>query len=71
MLEMKCVGDNYNMLVTDLAIFVTNIHYLFTLATGTNIQKMLPTSKFCHQHQKIVTNYKWPTSVTISKQYEC
>ena len=30
MLETKCVGDNFKMLVTVFAIFVTNIHYLFT-----------------------------------------
>ena len=30
MLETKCVGDNYEMLVKVLAILVTNIHYLFT-----------------------------------------
>ena len=53
----KCVGDNIKVLVTRLAILVTNIHYLFTLASGTNIQRMLPTSKFCHQHPKIVTNF--------------
>ena len=40
MLETKCVGDNYKMLVTVLAILVTNIHYLL----GTNIEKMSPTS---------------------------
>ena len=45
-----------------LAISVTNILYLSTLSSGTNIQKMLPTSKFCHQHPKIVTNIKSPTS---------
>ena len=44
MLETKCVGINFKMLVTVLAILVTNIHYLFTLASGTNIQKMSPTS---------------------------
>ena len=40
------VGDGCwrrNVLVTVLAILVTNIHYLFTLASGTNIQKMSPT----------------------------
>ena len=31
MFETKCVGDNYKMLVTALAILVTNIHYLFIL----------------------------------------
>ena len=41
------VTNNYKMLVTVLAILVTNIHYLSTLASG--IQKMFPTSKFRHQ----------------------
>ena len=62
MLVTKCVSDNYTMLVTVLAILVTNIHYLFTLASGINIQKMSLTSKFCHQHPKIVTNFKLLTS---------
>ena len=44
MLEAKCVGDNFKMLVTVLAISVTNILYLLTLAFGTNIQKMSPRS---------------------------
>ncbi len=37
MLVTKCVGDNFKMLVTVLAFLVTNIYYLFTLASGTNI----------------------------------
>ena len=49
------------MLVTVFAMF-SNIHYLFTLVSGTNIQKVSPTSKLCHQHPKIVTNFKSPTS---------
>ena len=44
MLVTKYVGDG----------LVTNIHYRFTLASGTNIEKMLPTSKFCHRYPKIV-----------------
>ena len=44
MLETKCVGDNYKMLVTVSAILVTKIHYLFTYFSGVNIQKMSPTS---------------------------
>ena len=50
MLETKCVGDNYNMLVTILAILITDIHYLFTLAVG-------------NQHRTSVTNIQtvpWP-----------
>ena len=30
MLETKCVGDNFKMLVTVLAFLVTNIYYRFT-----------------------------------------
>ena len=56
MLETKYVGDNFEMLVTVLADFATNILYLLALASGTNIQKMSPISKFCQQHPKIVTN---------------
>ena len=47
MLETKYVRYNATMLVTVLAMLVANIHYLFTLASGTNIQK-------CHQHQNSV-----------------
>ena len=39
MMETKCVGDNLKVLVTVLAILATNIIYLLTLASGTNIQK--------------------------------
>ena len=39
----KCVGDNYTMLVKVLAILVTNIHNLFTLVSGTDIQTKSPT----------------------------
>ena len=60
----KCVDDNFKMLVTVLAFLVTNIHYLFTLASGTNTQKMSPASKFSHQHPQIVTNFKSPTSLS-------
>ena len=60
MLETKYVGDNFEMLVTVLAHFVTNILFLLLLASGTNIEKMSPISKFCHQHK--VTNIKSPTS---------
>ena len=44
MLVTKCVGDNFKMLVTVLAISVTNILYLLTVALGTNMQKMSPRS---------------------------
>ena len=35
-METKCVGDNFEMLVMVLAVFVTNILNLSTLASGTN-----------------------------------
>ena len=50
-METKCVDDNYKMLVTVLVILVTNIHYLFTLASGTNIYKSSPT--LSHQHHDV------------------
>ena len=56
MLEKKCVGDNFKIWMTVLAFLVTNIHYLFTLASVTNIQKMSSTSRFSHQYSQIVTN---------------
>ena len=59
MLVTKCVGDNLEMLVTVSAIFVSNIFYLLTLASGSNIQKMSPISKFPHHHPKIVTNINY------------
>ena len=46
MLETKYVDDNFEMLVTVLADFITNILYLLALASGTNNQKMSPISKF-------------------------
>ena len=42
MLETKCVGDTFEMLVTVLVVFVTNILYLLTSASSTNSQKMSP-----------------------------
>ena len=58
--ETKCVDDNLKMLVTVLAIIflvkkflVTNILFVFNLASCTNIENMSPTLKFCHQHPKI------------------
>ena len=38
--------------VTVFAIFFTNIHYLITFASGTNIQKMSPTLR--HQHHDVI-----------------
>ena len=53
--ENQCVrptlGDNDKILVTVLAILITNIHYLFTyLALGTNIQNMSPTPRLRPHH---------------------
>ena len=47
MLETKFFGDNYKMLVTVLAILVTIIYYLFTLAS---------IFKRCYQHRTSVVN---------------
>ena len=70
----------YKMLVTVLAILVTNIDYLFTLASGTNIPKSSPT--LSHQHHDVtvgnaytvliisinlVTNVKSPTISSLIK----
>ena len=52
-LATKRVGDNFKMLVTVLAIFVTNIHYLFTLASDTNIPK---SSSTLRRQRQDVTN---------------
>jgi len=57
MLETKCVGDNFKMLVTVLAILVTNIHYFYALGSDIIIQKKSPTSKFSNQHPEAVTNF--------------
>ena len=56
MLETKCVGDSFEMLMTVLAILVIYILYLSTLAPDNNITKMSPISRFCHLHPKDVTN---------------
>lgn len=61
-LETKCVGDNFETLVTILAVFNTNILDFLTLASGTNIQHMSPISKFCHKHPKSTTSIKSPSS---------
>ena len=45
--ENKCVGENFKLLVTNLAILV--IHYLLTLASG-------PAFKKCRQDRNSVTN---------------
>ena len=48
MLEMKCVDDNFEMLVEALTVFVTNILYLLTLASGTEL--VPPIIKRCHKY---------------------
>ena len=52
MLETKCVCDNFEMLVTFLAVFVANILYLLALATCTKnvitIEILILTFKNCH-----------------------
>jgi len=62
MLEMKSVGDNFKMLVTVLAILVTNILYFLTLASG------CPTSKRWHQDLKFVAKIL-KLSPTVSHQH--
>ena len=60
MLETKYVGDNFEMLVTVLAVFVTNILYILALVQPS-------TTKRCHQYRNSVTKnqkfaeIKWPT----------
>ena len=54
------VGDDLlKMLVTVMTILVTNSNHLFTLDSGTNIQKTLPTSKFSHEHPDV-------TNITVT-----
>ena len=72
MLETKCVGDNFEMLVTFLAVFVTNILYLLTydgVNVGhqqpkdvTNIEILSLRSKICHQ-DKVTNIHLSPTSM--------
>ena len=59
MLEMKCVSDNFEILVTVLAVVVTNILYFFTLATGSNI---ITNIKIPSPTPKIITKIKSSTS---------
>ena len=49
MLETKYVGVNFEMLVTESVVVVTEIR-------GTNINKLSTWYLFCHQHRKIVTS---------------
>ena len=52
MLETKCVADNFKMLVTILAILVTDILYLLKLAIF-KILILSPTFLDCHQHHNV------------------
>ena len=62
MLETKYVGDRSS--------HFGNWHSLsLNIASGTTIPEMSPTSKFCHQNPKIVTNYRSPTSQY--RQHHC
>ena len=47
MLKTKCVGDGFCRLLVEV---------VFILPSGTNIQKMSPRSRLCHQHPKTVAN---------------
>ena len=67
MLLTKCFDDNCKMLATILAVVVTNILYLLTLVSGTNIQKMSRRLKFWYQNPKIVTIINSPTSLSPQK----
>ena len=50
-LETKCAGDNFRMLMTVMAILVIDIHNLFSFAPGINIYKSSPT--LSHQHRDV------------------
>ena len=58
------------MLVTVLAVFVTNILYLSTLSLGTNIQKMSPKPKNCHQHI-VINTHSSPRSMWPYQSFKC
>ena len=63
MLETKCVGNDYKMMVTVVSPFWSpKSTMFFTLAPGTNIKKISRASKFSHQHPQIVTNFTSATS---------
>ena len=47
MLETKCVGDNFKILVTVLTIFATNINYFLH-------ERRVP--KSCHQYHDVTKN---------------
>ena len=55
MLKTKCVDDSFMMLVTVLAILVTNILYLLTIAVGTNANSKIVTVSDQHQNVNNMT----------------
>ena len=56
MLETKCVGDNFVILVTGLANMSPIVPILLHERLALTLQKMSLISKFRHQHPKTVTN---------------
>ena len=65
-----------NLLVTTLRFWWRFWPFLsptstFTLASGINIQKMWPTSKFSHHHPQIVINLKAPKSQCHQNHCHC
>ena len=51
-MNIKCVGDNYKLLVTVFAIVVTKIHYRY-ISVG-------------HQHSEVVTNIEIQSQTSLS-----
>ena len=68
-LETKCVGDNFKMLATTLAILVTNIDYLVFINVGHQFSKDV-TNLAWHQDRHSVTNIQ-KMSPTLSHQHHC
>ena len=58
MLVTEFFGDNFEMLATILANLVTKILQPLTIASGVNIHKMSPISKFRHQHLSRMNSWK-------------
>ena len=68
MLETKCDGGNYKMLVTVRTNVITNIHFLLTLASGVNIPKSSPTllSLFPTSVTTFQVHLNFPTASKLS-----
>ena len=62
MLESKCVGDNYKILVTVFVILGSNIHYFL-------LWRRPPTFERCHQYRISVSNIH-KSSPTLSHQHK-